>query len=88
MVERYDEPHEITGTEYIPLSIEQIEVATYTPNPDGSPPYTQVHVRLEVEGAGDDLPAFVLRFKSPRTLDRVIGAMLDHRNQVWPESGD
>ena len=84
-MERYDEPRDISGMNYIPLSVDKIMVATYTPNPDGRPPYTEVHVHLEIEGAGDDLPVFVMRFRSPRTLDRVIGAMLDHRNEVWSE---
>ncbi len=84
MVERMDEPLNTEGMTYLQGKLDSIFVGSWGPNPDGKLPQTQVHLKLEIEGV-EELP-IVLRFKSPRTLDRVIGALLDHRYQVWPEA--
>lgn len=50
---------------------------------EGVPP-TQVHLVLPV----DKTRSVALRLKSPRALDEVVGALLQHRRDVWPSGRD
>jgi hypothetical protein len=58
---------------------EQLNVYSWCPTPDGSGPATQVHLHF---GTPPGIVG-VMRFKSPRTLDRIIDALIDHREDVW-----
>ena len=48
-----------------------------TPDPAASEP-TQVHLHLPFAGT-----VVIIRFKSPKTLDKLITALQDHRRDVW-----
>ena len=83
MVEHFDDPENTAGMTFLPGDIDRIVVGSWGPKPNGEPPQTQVHLRIYVEGSNVPI---IMRFKGPRTLDRVIGSLLDFRNEVWPES--
>lgn len=63
--------------------VESIEVASWSPGPDGAGvPCTQVHLLLNVP----DLDVlFVTRLKSREAADWLIAALIEHRDYVWPE---
>jgi hypothetical protein len=61
--------------------IEDINVAEWCPTPDGSGPPEQVWLSFKVKGIE---ARFVLRFKSPRTIGRLINNLRKHRDGVWP----
>lgn len=63
------------------LEIEEIRVVEWCPTPDGSGPPEQVHMTIKVLGVEALL---VLRFKSPRTIGRLINNLRKHRDNVWP----
>lgn len=63
------------------LEIEEINVAAWCPTPDGAGPPEQVHMTIKVTGVDALL---VLRFKSPRTIGRVINNLRKYRDIVWP----
>jgi hypothetical protein len=64
--------------------VEELNVGSWCPLPDGKGPATQVHLTVTVKGF--DAP-LVFRFKGTDTLDRLIGALVRHRNDVWPGAG-
>lgn len=47
-------------------------------------PSTQVHLVLPVDAA----KSVALKLKSPRALDELVGALLQHRRDVWPTGRD
>lgn len=49
--------------------------------PDGQGEASQVHLAIHLAGA-EDLP-LVMRFKSARSIDQIIGALRRHRIEVW-----
>ncbi len=57
------------------------DVYSWSPGKAGEGvPSTEVHVVLPVAG---DL-SVVLKLRSPRALDELVGALLQHRKDVWP----
>lgn len=60
------------------------DIFSWSPAPEGTvdAPVTQVHLHLCADGGS---ARFVLRFKGPDTLDRLIAALQDHRRDVWGE---
>lgn len=71
-------PRSLAGVAF--LEVEDIEIAEWCPTDDGTGPPEQVHMIIKVGG----LSPLRLRFKSPRTLNNVIGALRKHRDNVWP----
>ncbi len=65
------------------IDVKSLEVASWSPGEAGAGvPPTQVHILLEVPGLDEPL---VLRLKSRRVADEIINALIDHRDEVWPE---
>ena len=78
--ERVEGPFNTDGLEFLEGDIESLLVMEWHPLPDGEGDPTQVHFMVTV--AGLNMP-LVLRFKGPRTLDKVIAALVVHRQNVW-----
>lgn len=59
----------------------ELNVYSWSPSedPNDGTPATQVHMHF---GTAPGLVG-VMRFKSPRSLDAVIDALLAHREDVW-----
>lgn len=58
---------------------EGFDIYSWSPGPPGSTePATQVHMHIPMA-----FGRIVARFKSPRTLDRLIAALQEHREYVW-----
>lgn len=57
------------------------EVASWRPGPPNSGPPTQVHLLV-----GLPIPEMkaVIRIKSARALDELVGILLGYRDEVWP----
>lgn len=75
-------PYNLAGIET--LEIEEYHVGSWCPLPDGQGPATQVHVMLKLRGIHTPL---VLRLKSARAADELIGILERHRFDVWPTPG-
>lgn len=60
---------------------EGYDVFSWSPEPASTPnaKVTQVHLHQPVAGLG----RIVTRFKGPGTLDRLIDALIEHREHVW-----
>jgi hypothetical protein len=56
------------------------EVTSWCPAPEPVVPCTQVHLAIPAPGG-----KALIRFKSPKTLDRLIEALIDNRVHVWGE---
>lgn len=56
------------------------DIYSWCPTPEPTVPPTQVHLHLTL---GDELPRLVIRFKGPGTLDKLIAALQDHRDDVF-----
>jgi hypothetical protein len=56
------------------------EVCDWRPGPPGSGPTTEVHVLIPL---APGMKA-VMRFKSARALDELVGVLLEYRHRVWP----
>jgi len=74
-------PRSLAGLAF--LEIESLDVAEWCPTPDGSGRPEQVHLVITVAGAPAPLR---MRFKSARTIGRLINALRKHRDNVWPQS--
>lgn len=72
-------PQSLAGVAF--MEIEEVHVAEWCPTPDGSGPPEQVWMTIKVKGVDAQL---VLRFKSPRTIGRLINNLRKHRDNVWP----
>lgn len=66
--------------ERVHLPIKSYSVNEWGPESDGKGPPTQVHLCFDVEGTPISL---VLAFKSSDAVDRMIAALMRHRNGVW-----
>ncbi len=76
-VTRYDTPKNINE---VVFPIEEVEVASWTPERDGKGKCTQVHMILKARGAEHPM---VVRFKSPVTLQNLIDSLIEHRDYVF-----
>jgi hypothetical protein len=72
-------PRSVAGLAY--FEVEEINVAEWCPTPDGTGRPEQVHMTLTVKGFPNP---FVMRFKSARTIGRLINNLRKHRDGVWP----
>jgi hypothetical protein len=63
------------------VDIEDITIAEWIP--DGQKEPTQVHMIIRVKGVKTPL---VMRFKASYTLDKIIAALTEHRNAVFPNN--
>lgn len=58
---------------------EGFDIYSWSPEPPGSTgPATQVHMHIPMT-----FGRIYTRFKGPGTLDRLIDALIEHREQVW-----
>jgi hypothetical protein len=62
--------------------IEEISINEYHPLPNGEGKPTQVHMLIQVKGIKTP---FIMRFKSPETLGKVVAALQEHSGNVWPK---
>jgi len=62
----------------------EVEIAVWTPRPNGEPPYEQIHFIMKIPGL-EDIP-LIIRFKSPDTLGFFIEELTRYRKIVWPEA--
>jgi hypothetical protein len=74
----FEQPVDDGKTEYI-LGHEY-EVRDWRAGPPGSGPTTEVHVLVPL---GPGMKA-VMRIKSARALDELVGVLLEYRKEVWP----
>ena len=56
------------------------DVRTWCSDPDGQKP-EQVHLRLPLEEPEVDI---LIRFHGPNVLNRLIDALINHRDELWP----
>jgi hypothetical protein len=66
------------GTEFI-LANHGYEVSSWRPGPPRSGPPTQVHILFPL---APGMKA-VMRLKSARALDELVGVLLEYRKEVW-----
>lgn len=64
----------------VTLGLPEIEIGAWRPA-DEAPP-EQVHMLFSLKG----LPPFIVRFKSPDSLDFLIEELARYRRYVWPGS--
>ena len=57
---------------------EGFEIYSWCPTPQPTVPPTQVHMHIPLAGG-----KVVFRFKGPNTLDRLIDALVKHREDVF-----
>lgn len=62
------------------LEVDEIRVASWSPDPEAVEPPEQVHLLIRVRGIVDP---FVVRFRSPVALDELVAALQSHRDEVW-----
>ena len=74
-------PRGLAGVAF--LEVEDFDVAEWCPTPDGSGAPEQVWLTFQVKGID---ARHVIRFRSPRTIGRLINALRKHRDNVWPVS--
>lgn len=67
------------------LKLEGYSVNEYCLDDDGLSKPVEVHLVLDIR---DPQVSFVLALKSPRALDELVGTLLRHRNNVWPDAPD
>jgi hypothetical protein len=68
---------------YAQLGEPEVEIAVWTPRPDGEPPYEQIHFIMKLPGFPWPL---IMRFKSPDTLGFFIEEPIRYRRIVWPDA--
>jgi hypothetical protein len=81
-----EEPCDDGKTTFVLIPDEGYSVQSWRPGPPRSGPPTQVHLvlSLPIEDA-----KLVLRLKSARALDELVGVLLNHRQEVWgAKNGD
>jgi hypothetical protein len=70
-----------TGIEI--YEIDSYEVASWSPGDvTKGDPTTQVHVIIHIKGIKYPL---VMRLKSKRAVDELVGLLTEYRDEVWPE---
>ena len=67
---------------YAVLPIEDYEIASWCPAPDGKEPATMVVIELRIKG--NEMP-LLLRLKSRRAAQEMLDGLTFHMNDVWPE---
>lgn len=73
------------GNMYVIVKDHGYQVISWSPGKAGEGvPSTQVHLLLQLPIHGAKA---VLRLKSARALDELIGVLLNHRKVVWPDQG-
>lgn len=77
-------------TEVGPRQIRGVRLTGYTigswcPTDDGTGPAEAVSFSLETKLGNQDCN-FVMRLKSPNTVDELVQALLKHRQDVWPNA--
>jgi hypothetical protein len=70
---------------HVYYEIDQIHVSEWHPLPDGQGPPEQVHMTIRIKRVPYPV---VMRFKGPQTLDGLIAALQEHRDNVWPATED
>lgn len=70
-------PRDVTGMSVI--DVPEYGVFSWSPDPRGCAPSTQVHLHLQTRGN----PPLVLRFKSAAAVDEMIDALRRHRIDVF-----
>ena len=58
------------------------EICSWRPGPPNSGPPEQVHLLFQVAPGAK----MVLRLKSKRALDELVGLLLQYRNDVWGDA--
>lgn len=58
---------------------EQFDVGSWCPTADGTGPATQVHLRFGSPPGN----VMLIRFKGPGSLDALINALIEHREDVF-----
>jgi hypothetical protein len=76
-------PRNMAGQPF--YDIVDVNVAEWHELPDGQGPPSQVHMTITVRNIPFPL---VMRFKGPETLDKIVAALVKHRNNVWPPKGE
>lgn len=88
----YDQTHPLPPLEFggTPLSpavaIEEYNVGSWCPTPDGSGKPTAVMLRLKIRLDALTPLTVAMRFKTAGELRRFIGALSRHLADVWPEA--
>lgn len=67
---------------YTRIGEPELEIAVWTPRPNGEPPFEQIHFIMKLPGL-EDTP-LIMRFKSPDTLGFFIEELIRYRKFVWP----
>jgi hypothetical protein len=70
-------------TKYFLPAGDGYEVCSWRAGPAGSGPTEQVHILLSAAPG----MKVVLRLKSARALDELVGVLLEYRKEVWPSEG-
>ena len=78
-----EEPENVEGKRYLLIKLDSLHIMEYHALPDGQGPPTEVHLMLVVDGL-EDMP-MIARFKSPKSLDKLIAALATHRYNVWDD---
>jgi hypothetical protein len=55
-------------------------VCSWRPGAPGSGPTTEVHILLPIAPGAKA----IMRLKSARALDELVGVLLEYRREVWP----
>lgn len=69
--------------QFIPVSLEEIQIAAWCPDERAKEPAEQVHLSFRVKGV--TMP-FAIRFLGPDTLAFLIEELARYRRHVWPEA--
>lgn len=69
----------------VPMMIESYHIASWRPTKNLDDQCTEVHFQLNLEGL-DDI-TFVMRLKSRRAIDELIGTLSMYADEVWPPKG-
>jgi hypothetical protein len=75
-----EEPCDDGETSFLLLPEKGYEVCSWRPGPPRSGPPTQVHLLMALPVPGAKM---VLRLKSARALDELVGILLQYRQEVW-----
>ena len=80
--EKVNQPISTAGMEFVSADVDTFFVGEWHRLSDGSDQPTEVHLYVNIEG----LPAPLgMRFKDADTVDKLVSALVVHRQSVWPE---